>query len=121
MDGLLLRLMNVGGNVTDFKAAFCSSRLSFKCQFASFKADFHLPQTNGYADVFLPWSAFSNKWSAYTGEHTAESPPTASDLKSITQLQLWTEGVAGDFDLQLDSVYATLAPSPALAQPEQIF
>merc|ERR1712107_327791 len=90
-------LRNVGGNVTDFKVAFCTSRINFQCQFQSFKADIEVQKSDSVVDVFVPWSKFSDKWSATTGEHTAEDPPKASNLKSITQLQLWTEGVEGDF------------------------
>merc|ERR1711957_1038833 len=98
-----------GGNVTSFKVAFCDSRIFFLCQFSSYKASFELPRGDDFADVFLPWSAFSNKWSPSTGEHTAEVPPTAASLRSIAQLQIWTEGVAGEFDLQIASVIAVKA------------
>ena len=43
---------------------------------------------------------------AATGAHTAEDPPKASSLKSLTQLQLWVEGVAGEFHLRVKSVKA---------------
>jgi len=112
MDGLAISLRAVASNYTGYKIAFCDSRLNFKCQFASFKADLPVPQSsNGeFQEVFLPWSAFSDKWSSSTGKHTAEEPPTASSLKSITQLQIWTEGVEGDFHLQFQYVRASKAP-----------
>merc|ERR1712118_254160 len=76
------------------------------------KLTFPFPQSeNGeFQEVFLPWSKFSDKWSSTTGEHTAEDPPKASSLKSITQLQIWTEGVEGEFNLQVKSIRATSAP-----------
>jgi len=107
MDGLLLGLRNAGGNITSFKVAFCDSHINlYRCQFGTFKADFSLPPSSDFKDVFVPWSAFSDKWSAYTGEHTAEEPPAASSLRSITQLQIWTEGVLGDFEVQVKYVKA---------------
>eukprot|EP00929_Paragymnodinium_shiwhaense_P073992 TRINITY_DN3782_c0_g1_i4.p1 TRINITY_DN3782_c0_g1~~TRINITY_DN3782_c0_g1_i4.p1 ORF type:complete len:795 (+),score=219.57 TRINITY_DN3782_c0_g1_i4:358-2385(+) len=110
-EGIILQVRNVGSDVSLFRFAFCSSRISFKCQFQSFKADFSVAKGDAFSDVFLPWSAFSDKWDAKTGKHTAENPPTAADLKSITQLQLWTEGVEGDFHLQIKSVRAGMKPS----------
>jgi len=105
--GIALGVRNVGGNITKFKFAFCDARINFyRCQFASFKADFSVEQSSQFSEVFLPWSKFSDKWSAYTGEHTSEDPPKAENLKSITQLQIWTEGVAGTFQLQVEYVRA---------------
>merc|ERR1719191_675467 len=113
MDGLTISLRAVASNYTGYKIAFCDSRLNFKCQFASFKADLPVPQSsNGeFQEVFLPWSKFSDKWSASTGKHTAEEPPKAASLRSVSQLQFWTEGVAGTFHLQIKYVRAGLAPS----------
>jgi len=105
--GIVLGLRNAGGNVSDFKFAFCDARINFyKCQFASFKADFSIAKSDAFSEVFLPWSKFSDKWSPYTGEHTSEDPPKAKNLKAITQLQIWTEGVAGTFQLQVKYVRA---------------
>merc|ERR1719468_911382 len=61
MDGLLLGVRTVGGNVSTFKAAFCDSRFFYTCQFYSYKANFIVPSGPEFAEVFLPWSAFSNK------------------------------------------------------------
>jgi hypothetical protein len=106
-DGIILGVRNLDGNVTKFRFAFCDSHINvFRCQFQSFKATFTLAPSDDFNDVFLPWSAFSDKWSSSTGEHTAEEPPQASSLRSITQLQLWTEGVEGHFHVQLKYVKA---------------
>jgi len=114
MDGITVSLRNAGGNFSGYKIAFCDSHINlYRCQFGTFKADLPVPltSTSSFQDVFVPWSAFSDKWNAATGKHTAEEPPKASSLKSISQLQFWTEGVAGDFDLQFQYVRATKAPS----------
>ena len=112
MDGLLLGMRNVGGNITTFMLAFCDSHIDvYRCQFASYKAKFTLPRSDTMQEVFVPWSAFSDKWSAETGEHTKEDPPTHRSLKSISQLQLWVEGVAGDFHIWLKHVSAGKAAS----------
>jgi len=116
MDGIILGLRNVDANITSFKFAFCDSRINpYRCQFGTFKADFSIPAGSDFSEVFLPWNKFSDKWSATTGEHTAEEPPKASSLKSITQVQIWTEGVAGHFHLQVKYVRAGKAPSADMA------
>jgi len=119
MDGLTVSIRQLAVSTTTytgFKFAFCDSHINlYRCQMGTFKADLVIPASaNGeFQNVFLPWSAFSDKWSSFTGKHTAENPPTASSLKSITQLQLWTEGQEGDFHVELQSVRATKAPAAA--------
>jgi len=106
-EGLILGVKNAGGNISNFKIAFCDSHINFyRCQFQSYKADISIPPSDDFKDLFVPWSKFSDKWSSYTGEHTAEDPPKPESLKSITQLQVWTEGVAGDFLLQIKYIRA---------------
>jgi hypothetical protein len=109
MDGLTISLRQLGSNYSGFKIAFCDSRVSFKCQFQSYKADLPVPASADFQDVFVPWSKFSDKWDSATGKHTAEDPPKAESLKSITQLQIWTEGVEGDFHLQVQNIRASKA------------
>merc|ERR1712232_752350 len=102
MDGIILGLRNMDANITSFKFAFCDSRINpYRCQFQTFKADFSLEAGGDFRDIFVPWSKFSDKWSASTGKHTAEDPPKTASLKSITQLRIWVEGVAGTFHLQI--------------------
>ncbi|CAK0883588.1 unnamed protein product [Prorocentrum cordatum] len=118
MDGLAVSVSNMGAPYSGFKIAFCDSHLFFRCQFQSFKAALPVPAaaSRGFQEVFVPWKEFSNRWNASTGEHTAESPPGPSSLRSITQLQLWAEGVEGDFDLRFSYVRAVRAPvRPAAA------
>jgi len=116
MDGLTISVRNIG-NFTGYKIAFCDSHINFyRCQVQSFKADLGIPSATdgGFQDVFIPWSKFSDKWDASTGKHTAENPPQASSLKSITQLQIWTEAVEGDFELQFQHILASKAPDLTL-------
>lgn len=109
MDGLTVSVRNLG-NFTGYKIAFCDSRINFyRCQFQSFKADLPVPANADFQDVFVPWASFSDKWDAATGKHTAESPPTKTNLQAISQLQFWTEAVEGDFHLQFQYVRASKA------------
>jgi len=116
MDGLTVEVRQVGENFSGFKIAFCDSRINFyRCQVGSFKADLPVPPpSDAFQEVFIPFTKFSDKWDAATGKHTAENPPTAENLKSITQLQIWTEAVEGDFHLQFKSVRASKAPGANL-------
>jgi len=113
MDGLTVSIRQVGGsNFTGYKLAFCDSHINFyRCQMETFKADLVIPAGSDFQEVFVPWSKFSDKWNPATGKHTAENPPTASSLKSITQLQLWTEAQEGDFHVELQYVRASKAPA----------
>ena len=78
-DGLLLKLKNAAGNVTDgYKFAFCDSRISpYRCQFGTFKADLKLAPASAAAapqTLFVPWSRFSDKWSPATGLRERPGP-----------------------------------------------
>lgn len=111
-DGLVLGVRNAGGNITDFKVAFCDARVNlYTCQLASYKADFSVKASSAVTEVFVPWSKFSDKWAAATGKHTAEHPPSPSTLRGITQLQIWVEGVAGEFHLQIHYIRAGKVPA----------
>lgn len=87
---------------TGFKAAFAADTLI--AQFESFKADFNV--TAGSTVATIPFNSFSNKWSSATGEPTKKSPPTAKNLRDISQLQIWAEGVQGPFQLSIKEIRA---------------
>lgn len=79
-----------------FKVSFAADTLN--PQFASFKADFAVTPDNEWHTVNIPFNAFSNAWSAATGEPTtpcsAQHPevcPTLQNLKDIGQITLWAE------------------------------
>jgi len=89
-------------------------------QFFSYKADVSIPVSDDFITVYMPFNTFSNKWSAATGEATKKCSDdasvclTAPHLKHISQIGIWAEGVAGDFDLEIQSITAGFAPSAAL-------
>merc|ERR1719182_832773 len=87
---------------TGFKAAFAADTLI--AQFESFKADFSVKAGSTVATI--PFDNFSNKWSSATGEPTKKSPPSAKNLKDISQLQIWAEGVQGPFQLTIKEIRA---------------
>ncbi len=110
-DGLAVTMRNVQGNITTFKVAFCDTHVNpYRCQFGTFKTNFTMKHSNGFHTAFLPWASFSDKWSPATGEPTAHNPPNRSSLESITQVQLWVEGVAGDFHVEIEGIRADKKP-----------
>eukprot|EP00747_Dinoflagellata_sp_TGD_P110359 gnl/TRDRNA2_/TRDRNA2_170932_c0_seq3.p1 gnl/TRDRNA2_/TRDRNA2_170932_c0~~gnl/TRDRNA2_/TRDRNA2_170932_c0_seq3.p1 ORF type:complete len:290 (-),score=63.09 gnl/TRDRNA2_/TRDRNA2_170932_c0_seq3:290-1159(-) len=91
----------------------------------TFKAGFKVPG-KARTTVEVPFNSFSVDWSDFTGrcdtkdpnngfQHHCCSPehpevcPTAQHLAEITSLELWAEGVAGDFDLKIFSIGAGLS------------
>jgi len=88
----------------------------------SFKAGFKVPG-KARATVKVPFNSFSVDWSDFTGRCDTKDPnngfqhhccstehpevcPTAQHLAQITTLEIWAEGVAGDFDLKIVSISA---------------
>lgn len=90
----------------------------------SFKAGLAVPaSTNGeWQSVFMKFSDFSYDWSDFSGECSTKDPdgyqhkccdanntevcPTAKLLSGISSFNIWAEGVAGVFNLELKEVAA---------------
>merc|ERR1719163_2486321 len=106
---------------TGFKVSFAAD--TWNPTFQSFKSDFTVQRNDGvWHTVAVPFENFSNDWSQYTGrcdttdpngkKHkccSAEHPevcPTKSNLKHISQLGIWAEGVAGKFHLEVKWIRA---------------
>lgn len=84
---------------------------------SSFKANFALDSDTGWQLVKIPFHRFSVDWSEYTGDCSTKDPtgeqhvcctsehpevcPTAAHLKKITSIEVWAEGVEGEFDLEI--------------------
>ena len=119
-EGLLISMRNVAGSVSMFKVAFCDTKVNpYRCQFGTFKTNFTCPQSDGFRTAFVPWSAFSDKWDPATGLPTGDEPPTRQSLASISQVQLWVEGVVGDFHVWIEGVRAGKISEEAVANREE--
>lgn len=111
--GIVYKLKSTGPMNT-FKAAFGTST---QYDFNSYKADFTVPNTGNFETVYIPFNSFSNKWSAATGEPTetcAKNPsvcPTSHALADIGSIGIWAEGTAGDFHVEMQSIYASMGPN----------
>merc|ERR1719183_857980 len=116
---LLLRVRSTM-KYTGFKVSFAAD--TWNPTFKSFKSDFTVQNDGEWHTVAVPFDSFSNDWSQYTGrcdttdpngnKHkccSAEHPevcPTKANLKGISQLGLWAEGVAGKFHLEVEWIRA---------------
>jgi len=110
-----------------FKLAFLAQGVPASNMFTagSFKTDFRVKAPDTWEVVEIPVMSFSWDWSPYTGrcdtkdpdnfgfpgrQHKCcESPATTPDLcpvadylAKVTGLEIWAEGVEGDFELKLD-------------------
>ena len=99
-----------------FKVSLAADTLN--PQFKSHKADIDIPVSSDFIEVSVPFTEFSNNWSAYTGEAVKKCSEdstvclTAHNLSHISQIGVWAEGVEGDFHVEIQSIYAaTLSTS----------
>ena len=92
------------------------------CQFqmGTFKAGFNVTQVKAAGSiqkVVIPWSAYTYRWSDFTGgctDHGAvccstkhpEVCPQKTALSQVTQIGIWGEGTAGVFALDIFGVRA---------------
>lgn len=112
---LLVRVRSSTPDYRGFKVSFSADTLNV--QFHSFKAMFNVSSANTWETVAIPFHQFSNDWSAYTGRCDTKDPTgkqhhccspghpevcaTKKNLKDISEVGLWTEGVAGKFNLEV--------------------
>lgn len=103
-----------------FKVAFAAKNIPKTSVFGggSFKAGFSV-SGEGWQEVRVPFSSFSYDWSGYTGNCDTKDPgifgkqhhccssehpevcPTAKFLSEITDVEVWAEGVKGDFHIEV--------------------
>jgi len=83
-----------------------------------YKAPFSLPlasSTGDFAEVRVPFSSFTDRWSSYTGNPTASCKEdasaclTAEKLRNVQRVELMAEGVAGKVHLEVKSISAVPA------------
>jgi len=111
-----------------FKVAFAAKGVPKTSIFGggSFKASFTVKGSD-WQLVDVPFNSFSYDWSGYTGRCDTKDPgmfglpgkqhhccgadhpevcPTAEYLQKITDVELWAEGVEGDFHIEVKEVQA---------------
>jgi len=134
-DSISLRVKSSTPGYAGFKVAFAAPNIPKTSIFGggSYKAGFTLTDSTDWQVVNVPLTQFSYDWSGYTGECNTKDPasfgsegqqhyccdksglePSKSEvcvqpqfLNTINALEVWAEGVEGDFNLQIDSISAT--------------
>jgi hypothetical protein len=83
-----------------------------------YKAPFSLPSasnTGDFAEVRVPFTSFTDRWSSSTGnpvktcKEDASTCLTAEKLRQVQRVELMAEGVAGKVHLEVKSISAALA------------
>jgi hypothetical protein len=119
-NALIMTLRTTTPSYFGFKVSLAA--LTLNPQFKSFKANFNVSVGDQWTEVVIPWDKFSNDWSPYTGDcttldptgkqHVCCTPSTpdvcikSADLANIEQIEVWAEGYAGNFTLDLVSIGA---------------
>ena len=93
------------------------------CQYepGEFKAGFNVTGTGEMERIVVPMTEYTSSWSDFTGgchDHGAvccsaahpEVCPDAKALSAVTQVGIWGEGTAGQFELDIKSVRAIKLP-----------
>jgi hypothetical protein len=89
-----------------------------------FKQEFTIPPPEGGADfgvARIPFSSFSDKWSVATGRHNTEcgqdkdACPTAAGLREMQRIEIWAQGFAGPFHLEVNRIWVEKASGEVAA------
>ena len=75
-----------------------------------FKASFMVPSGSDFVEVRVPFSSFTDHWNQHIScsEDYPDVCPKEDDLKHIKWMEVWSDGVAGDIHLEVQSIYAEL-------------
>jgi len=133
-DNIALRVRSSTAAYQGFKLGFSAPGIpkSSMFGFASYKAGFNL-SGSGWQIVEVPLTQFSRDWSSFTGRCDTKDPffgaqhyccsksgaqPSKPDvcvedkfLSAINTLEVWAEGVKGDFNIEIDWIGATKSAS----------
>ena len=122
---LVLKVRSSTPDYEGFRVSFSPKALSAEYSCAGggtipfsggcFKAHFNVPAGEDFVEVRVPFSSFSDHWNPATGEQyiacSKDHPnvcPKESDLEHIRWMEVWSEGVAGDIHLEIQSIFAEL-------------
>ena len=133
--GMELRVRSSTPKYAGYKVAFAAVGVPRTSIYGggSFKAGFELEDTTDFQTVFVPFTNFSYDWSGYTGRCDTKDPngqqhhccgedgdkycPKAAYLSKITDVEVWAEGVQGDFHIEIDYVGASDGAAPPPPSP----
>lgn len=131
-DSFSLKVKSSTPAYAGFKLAFAAPNVPKTSIFGggSYKAGFTLKDTQDWQIVDVPFTQFSYDWSGYTGRCDTQDPGSfgrdgqqhyccdksgiepskpevcvdAQFLSSVNDLEVWAEGVEGDFNIQLEYI-----------------
>ena len=89
------------------------SRGCFKANFTAAAATSTSSASSAFAPVFVPFAAFSDRWTPKTGEAKVGCADdgtaclTAARLASVQRVEIWAEGSTGHVHLEVGSIVAT--------------
>lgn len=78
-----------------------------------YKSHFDAPPVGQFGTVVIPFTDFSDCWDDATGDiittcaENSRFCPTKSSLENLETLSIWGEGVAGDVNLEVKSIFGT--------------
>jgi len=133
-DTISLKVKSATPDYQGFKIAFASPGIPKTSIFggSSYKAGFALQSTTDWQIVDVPLTQFSYDWSGYTGRCDTKDPASFGQdgqqhyccdqsglepskpevcvdskyLSTINSVEVWAEGVEGDFDIQVEYIGA---------------
>merc|ERR1711953_286361 len=134
-EAISLRVKSSTPGYQGFKVAFAAPGIPKTSIFggASYKAGFTLTSSTDWQIVDVPLTQFSYDWSGYTGRCDTKDPgsfgrdgqqhyccdqsgltPSKAEvcvdqkyLSAISEVDVWAEGVEGDFNIQIEYISAT--------------
>jgi hypothetical protein len=134
-DSILLKVKSSTPEYQGFKVAFAAPGIPKTSIFggSSYKAGFNLTSSTDWQMVTVPLTQFSYDWSGYTGGCDTKDPasfgrsgqqhyccdksgqePSKPEvcvdqkfLNAINDVEVWAEGVVGDFNLQIEYIGAS--------------
>jgi hypothetical protein len=130
--GIELRVRSTTPLYTGYKVGFGAKDVPRTSPYGggSFKADFALSDSPDWQVLTVPFDAFSYDWSGFTGECSTKDPdgtqhvccgpehlevcPSTTFLSTLTNVQVWAEGVEGDFHIEIDYVGVTMPAAQVL-------
>merc|ERR1712241_582872 len=122
---LILTVRTTVPDYTGFRISFAAGAINprYSCEGGGqipfsrgcFKAGFQVPAGDGFSEVRVPFSSFSDLWSLPDGNPTVtceEDPsvcPKEKDLAKIQEIKFWAQGVKGEIHLEIKSIAARIA------------
>jgi len=100
-------------NYSGFRVSFGTAHANPKSYAYGYKAHFDAPVGDSMSMVRIPFNMFSDLWNDGTGaliktcREDSKYCPDTKTLQDMQDLSIWGEGVGGQVDLEIGSIYAS--------------